>query len=274
MRSARLYARYLGISIRSQLQYRASFVMQAIGNFVVNGGEFLAVWALLSRFGQIDGWSLPEVAVFYGTVSVAFAIADAISTGFDRLGDLVRHGEFDRYLLRPRSTVLQLLGYQFTLRRVGRFLQGLVVLAYGLSASFSSGTPWVGAGGAVAAGILLLWTIAGCVAFFTGLMMIQAVIAFRTVESVEIMNVFTYGGVQAAEYPFAIYARWFRRFFTFVIPLGAVTYYPVLTLLGVPDPGGTPLWVGWISPAAGFAFLLIAASLWRVGIRWYSSTGS
>ena len=262
----------MGISVRSQLQYPASFIMSTIGHLTITGGEFFAVWALMSRFGQIGGWSLAQVAVFYGMVSVAFALADAVTAGFDKLGTLVRHGDFDRYLLRPRSTVLQLLGYEFTLRRAGRLLQGAAVLTYGLIAT----APHFGTGllaGATAA-ILLVWTIIGCAAFFVGLMMIQAALAFKTVESIEIMNVFTYGGVQAAQYPFAIYARWFRRLFTFVVPLGAVAYYPVLSILGVADPGGAPLWVGWVSPISGFLFLVVAFLVWNAGTHWYSSTGS
>jgi len=88
------------------------------------------------------------------------------------------------------------------------------------------------------------------------------------------MNIFTYGGAEAGQYPFSIYARWFRRVFTFVVPLGAVSYYPVVTILGIPDPIGAPRWVGWCTPAAGFAFLLVALAVWTRGVRWYASTGS
>jgi hypothetical protein len=43
---------------------------------------FLGLWVLFHRFGQIEG-RLGEVALFYGTVSVSFAIADALLRGFD-----------------------------------------------------------------------------------------------------------------------------------------------------------------------------------------------
>jgi ABC-2 type transport system permease protein len=270
MRNSRLYLRYLGISVRSQLQYRLSFVLSTIGNLSINAAEFLGIWAVISRFGSIAGWTLGQIAVFYGTVNVAFAVADAITAGFDQLGTLIRHGEFDRYLLRPRSTVLQLFGYEFTLRRVGRLFQGLVVLTYGLIVALPHAAPVVQMGKAV----LLLWTITGCTSFFTGLMLMQASLAFKTVESLEIMNVFTYGGEYAAEYPFSIYNRWLRRFLTFVIPLTTVTYYPVLTILNETASGGVAPWVGWVTPFAGFAFLAISLWVWRAATRWYASTGS
>jgi ABC-2 type transport system permease protein len=72
----------------------------------------------------------------------------------------------------------------------------------------------------------------------------------------------------------AVYARWFRRLLTFVVPLACVAYYPGLAILGRADPLGAPNWLGWISPVAGFAFLALSFAAWRVGVRHYASTGS
>ncbi|MFW5742548.1 MAG: ABC transporter permease [Spirochaetota bacterium] len=261
-----LYGRLVGVSVRSQLQYKLSFVMQTIGHLLLTGGEFLALWALFSRFGSMDGWELAQVCVFYGITNVSFAFASAATTGFDHVGELIRLGDFDRILLRPRSTVVMLLGHEFTVRRSGRLVQGVAVLGYGLVTS--------GAIPAVATAALVLWTIAGSVSLFVGLRILQACVAFRTVESIEIMNVFTYGGVTTASYPFSIFVDWFRTLFTFVIPLAAVSYYPGLAVMGLSDPLGAPPWVGWLSPFAGVAFLAIALAVWRYALRWYSSTGS
>lgn len=68
-----LYARYVGISVRAQLQYRASFAMRTAGQLMVTGIEFLGIWALFDRFGSMSGWSLAQVAFFYGMADVIFA---------------------------------------------------------------------------------------------------------------------------------------------------------------------------------------------------------
>ena len=88
------------------------------------------------------------------------------------------------------------------------------------------------------------------------------------------MNVLTYGGVQASQFPLSIYARWFRVFLTFVVPIGCVAYFPVLAILGKPDPLGAPSWFLFASPLAGFAFLGASFLGWRIGLARYSSTGS
>src|SRR3954469_1725490 len=106
----RVYRSMISVSTRSQMQYRASFVIQTLGHLAATSVEFVSIVFLFQRFSHLDGWSLPEIAVFFGLVSLSFALADALGRGFDLFGEQVRTGDFDRLLLRPRSTVLQLLG--------------------------------------------------------------------------------------------------------------------------------------------------------------------
>lgn len=264
--AAGLYLRFISLSIKAQLQYRASFVMQALGGWMVSASEYAALWALFSRFERLDQWRLAEVAVFYGVVNVAWAWAEGIGRGFDDFGNLVRQGEFDRVLLRPRSTVLQLLGRELTLRRVGRVIQGSVALTWGLSSLGLVASPgtWLWLGAAILGGIAL----------FLGLLLLQATLAFWTVESLEAMNALTYGGVATAQYPLSIYPGWLRLLFTLVVPLGCFAYFPVVGALGLEDPLGTSRAWQAISPLLGFAFFGLGLIAWRYGVKHYTSAGS
>ena len=98
--------------------------------------------------------------------------------------------------------------------------------------------------------------------------------SFWTTESLEIMNMLTYGGVETAQYPMAIYQKYFQRFFTFVVPLAMVTYFPILAVLDIPDPLGTTRTWQVVAPTAGFVFFGACLLMWRVGVRHYTSTGS
>jgi ABC-2 type transport system permease protein len=261
-----LYLRYVGVSARSQLQYRVSFVLQTLGHGLLTAVEFVGVWSLFHRFGLLRGWSLPEEAMFYGTISITFAISDGFARGFDQFGNMVKAGDFDRLLLRPRSTVLQVIGQELTLRRAGRLGQGAVVLAWAISAMHQT---W-----SVGTAVLLLLAVLGGVCLFTGLVVLQATSAFWTTESLEVWNAFTYGGVFMSQYPIAIYRPWFRQFFTYVIPLACVNYFPVLAVLHRRDPLGSPEVFQWLAPLAGVAFLMVALQVWKFGVRHYRSTGS
>jgi ABC-2 type transport system permease protein len=259
-----LYLRYLGVSVRGQMEYRASFFLRALAQFIVTGIEFVAVWALFHRFGRLGEWSLREVALFYGVAQVSWVLADFTTGGFDFFGEIVKRGDFDRLLLRPRSLWMQLMGQDVRLRAIGRAAQGAAVLAW--SGSHVDWSP-------ATATLLVVSVLCGAM-LMSGLVAVQATICFWTTESIEVMNVFIYGGVEAAGYPLAIYRPWFRRFFTLVVPLACVNYYPVLIVLGKADPLGAPAWVGWLTPLAGPVFLLAAVGVWRIGVRRYQSTGS
>ena len=262
-----LFLRLVKASLLGQARYPASASMLTLGQFLGTGIEMIAVWALFHRFGDVQGWTLGEVAVFYGLVNCMFAVADALGRGFDVLGtEFLRTGTFDRLLLRPRPLALQLMGHDVRVSRLGRLLQGVAVLAFG---TVQAGVVWTPDAVAIA-----LFALAGGVALFLGILVLQGALSFWTVESLEIANVLSYGGVQAAQYPLALYAQWFRRVLTFIVPLACVAYYPALAILGKPDPLGAPAWVGMASPLAGFVFLAAAFGAWRIGLRHYASTGS
>jgi ABC-2 type transport system permease protein len=71
-----------------------------------------------------------------------------------------------------------------------------------------------------------------------------------------------------------IYNVWLRRFFTYVVPLACVTYFPVVGILGVEDPLGSSYPVQLLAPLAGVIFLAVALLVFRFGVRHYTSTGS
>jgi ABC-2 type transport system permease protein len=122
------------------------------------------------------------------------------------------------------------------------------------------------------AGLLLLAYISG-VALFNGIFIMQATTCFWTVESVEIGNVLTYGGVEAGRMPISIYPPFLRQFFTFVVPLACVSYYPWLYILNKPDPIGLPGWFALISPLCCLIFFLFSIGFWEIGLRSYTSAG-
>ena len=267
MNAVRLYGRYVATSLRAQMQYPGTFLAISAGAFGSTIVDFIGLWALFARFRQIEGWRFAEVALLYGVISVAFALADALTRGFDIFGEsFVKTGDFDRLLVRPRSTVLQLFGYELRASRIGRLAQGILAWAVGAQLA---GVTWT-----LGAWATLLFAVVGGVALFAGILMLQATLAFWTVESLEIANTLTYGGVEAAQYPLDIYARWFRNFLTFVVPLGCVSYFPVAAVLGHANYAALPDWILRLTPALGFAFLAVSMWAWRFGVSRYTSTGS
>lgn len=259
----RLYWRFVGISLSSQWEYRLSYFLLSIGYFIQTGVEFLAIWALFSRFQSIGGWHLAEIALLYGIVNSAFSLSELTTRGFDSFAHLVKSGDFDLLLLRPRSTALQVAGTEFHLMRLGRLVQGVIVLVWAMEALPAT---W----GALSIA-LIVGAILGGACLFSALFIFQAAYSFWTVETLELMNILTFGGQEAGRYPLSIYSDWFRRFFTYVIPLASVSYFPVVLALG---HQGASFWIGVLSPLACLLFLAASLIFWNVGVRYYRSTGS
>ena len=266
MNAVALYGRYIAISLRGQMQYRASFVMHVVGLFLITFVEFVGLWALFRRFGALRDWTLAEVALCYGMVSTSFGVAEIFSRGFDTFAGMIRAGSFDRLLLRPRTTAGQVFGQQLELARVGRMAQGLAVLIWSLAVV---DVRWT-AGKAA----LIPLSIIGGACVFVGLHIVQATMCFWTVQTLEVMASVTNGGNYAARVPLTIYRHWFRKFFTYVVPLAVVNYFPLMAIV---DRPGTSEWTrraAWAGPAIGLAFIALTLRVWVFGVRHYRSTGS
>ena len=253
----------MGASIRSQMQYKVSFVLFSLGNFSAVAVEVIGLWALFARFGNLPGWTLPQVAVLYAMVHIAFALAEAAGRGFDQFASVVRAGDFDRFLLRPHPTALLLAGQTFEISRIGRLMAGLVALGWGAT---NAGVHWDAL--KIAA---LLGAIFGGALIFYAVLVMQATLCFVTVESLEIVNALTYGGIMAAELPLTIYPKWIRLLFTYLVPIACFNYLPASVIFA--HPGASP-WLALLGPFVGIAFLTLALQLWKLGERKYHSTGS
>jgi ABC-2 type transport system permease protein len=263
-----IYRRLIGVQLRSQMQYRFAFLMDALAAGFVTLLEFASLALVFERFGNIKGWTLGEVAFLYGLVEFSFGLMDMIFSGFDpqRFGREIRRGTFDQMLLRPVNITAQVLGMEFVLRRIGRIALGAAIFSLALS---QTDIIWT-----ITNILYLHFVIQSMVCFFGGLFIICATITFWTIESNEVMNILTYGGSFLISHPMHIYGDWMRRFFTFVVPAIFLNYYPALYYLDKPDPFNFPAFAPFLSPFVGLMVLGAALAFWRFGRKHYQSTGS
>ena len=260
-----LYLHFVKLRIRSQMEYRLSFVLDLFAQASVSVIDFFMIALLFNRFKALADWSLWEVGFLYGMIGICFAVAEMIGRGFDVFQRHVVRGDFDTMLVRPLGTFYQVFSHEFLLRRVGRIAQAVVVLVI---ANSQLAIAW----SFVKVGYLLISLISGT-CFFIGIFVIGATSCFWTVQSIEIVNIFTNGGVFMGSYPFSIYRRWFRYFFTFIIPLACVNYFPSLFLLEKGASSGISSLGVQFAPYAGVLFLGVTMLFWRWGVLHYQSTG-
>ena len=262
----RLYFSLMCAGLRSQMQYKASFIIRVIGHFLVTTSEFIAIVFIFNKFSHIKGWSLWEVGLLYGMTSISFALSEILGRGFHSFDRMILQGTFDRVLLRPAGVFIQVLAAEIELRKLGRTLQGLIIMIiswYMLGLSLD-----------MAKMVFLTAAIVNGMIFYTALFIAGAAICFWTVESTELPNMLTYGGVEALTFPVAIYRRWFRNMLIFIIPMAFINYFPALYVLDRPDPLGLPYFMRFLFPLASAVVMVPALKFWDYGVNHYKSTGS
>ena len=256
-----LYFHYISIVLRGTMQYKASFFLLVAGRFLLSFNGILGVYFMLSRFGHVRGYTLGEVLLCYSIIQMDFALAECIGGGFAAFASIVRQGEFDRILLRPHSVILQVLGSQFRIDRIGLVLQAVIMFGYGIAVSSIVWT-WMRV-------VTVIFMLIGGTLLFISFFVLQAAFTFFTLEGIEVFNVLTYGAKEHGKYPIDIYGKKMMRFCTYVIPYTLIQYYPLQYLLGRSDR-----WYYGIYPLCALYFLAICYALWRLGMRHYQSAGS
>ena len=79
----KLYLQYFSMLVRCQMQYKFSFWMMVVGHFFMSFSLFFSIFFLFSRFGEVDGFTFPEILLCFAVVSMAFSSAECFARGFD-----------------------------------------------------------------------------------------------------------------------------------------------------------------------------------------------
>ncbi len=257
----KLYLKFVTMQLKCQMQYKTSFVMTALGQFLTSFTAFLSVLFLFNRFHSVQDYSFSEVLICFSVMLTSFSLTECFVRGFDIFPRLIRSGNLDRILVRPRSEIFQVLTSTIEFSRIGRLLQAIAVLVYAVP---TSGVVWTA--DKVLAVILMLL---GGVAVFSALFILYAGFSFFTIEGLEFMNIFTDGSREFGMYPLSVYGEGVLKFYTYCIPIALFQYYPFLYLVGRSDD------VRLIFlPLLGFLFLIPCYAFFRFGLRRYKSTGS
>lgn len=252
--------------IRSNVAYRASFVMLTLGQFAGVGLEFVGILIMFQHTDVLGGFDLGEIAFLYGTSGVAIGMADLLLGSIEKIGTRIRDGSLDVMLIRPVPAFAQAAADQFGLRRIGRVLQAAIVLGWSFWVVDIDWTP---------GRVLLIPVMLVCgTVIFAGIFVLGAAFQFAAGDAAEVASAFTYGGNFLTQYPPTIFAKELVRTATFIVPLAFVNWMPAMYVLGHDDPLGLPKILDFGSPVAALIVALVAGLAWRTALRSYRSSGS
>ena len=224
------------------------------------GLSFVVV--LFQKAPRLAGWRFEEELFLYGFSMIPYGVFNIISVNlYDFGNNYIIEGKFDRVLLRPVSSLFQVLFETFRIESLQEVATGTFCMWW---ASHRLGIYWT------AGKFMTLLFFGACAAIiYVSIFLILSTVSFFWEDRIgvhpPVWNVIAFG-----RYPLSIYSGVVQFFLCWIIPFGLASFYPSVRLLGrTVTPEYLPL-----VPVVAVVFLTIAVSLWNFGTRHYSSTGS
>src|SRR5512138_3038479 len=158
-RHLRLFGLYFSQYAKARLEYRADFFSSVLASFLGTAAAFGLLLIVFSRVPAVKGWSFAEMVFLYGFSLVPLGVFNVFSWNLYLFADrYLIEGRFDRVLLRPVSSVFQILFESFRLESIQETLTGLFAVAW---ASRRLGLEF----GPFDILLFVLWTVCGAVIY-------------------------------------------------------------------------------------------------------------
>lgn len=263
----RMYVKLIGMALKSMTQFRANFLIGMGGIIFYHTFNLLTIGVILGRFHDLAGWTTWEIVFMYGVWTAGNSIYSLLFLHIDMLEVYIVEGNFDRFLLRPLSPFVQLLGEEIN-------LNGGADLIAGIGCLYLSMTHLNLHFGLAHWAFLLVAMLSGAL-ISTGITWVLSSVAFWTGRSHALINIaMQFNWRMTQQYPLEMFGRGFRVLVTVFIPVAFLNYYPSRWLLGKTHPGDPYYILSFLSPFVAAALLALSAWVWQMGLRRYNSTGS
>lgn len=261
-----VYANYWRVTLLTVLEYRANFVMWFGFTLVYHGVALVALWATLTQFPSMNGWTFRQMALLYALWMIGHGLHNTL---FFTIGDVpvfIREGRFDRFLIRPLDALFQAMTVPQQVWPDELFL-AMAWLSFAIPYS-----------GVHVDALLLLFipliAIGGALIDF-GINLLIATASFWWVRVDTLRWMVMSLEQDFTRYPLSIYNRGVRVILAFVIPFGFMNYFPATYFLGKHESALqlNPA-IGLLTPLVGLTVSMLAYGFWRIGLNHYTGTGS
>ena len=257
-----LFFDYFSQYAKVRVSYRGDFFVSLATSFAATMFSLSFVVVLFHKAPELAGWHFEEVLFLYGFSLIPYGIFNIISLNlYDFGNNYIIEGKFDRVLLRPISSLFQVLFETFRIESLQEVATGVFCMWW---ATRHLGLPWTPA----KFGMLLFFGLCAGIIYIS-VFLILSTVSFWCEDRIgvhpPVWNVIAFG-----RYPLSIYSGVVQFFLCWIIPFGLASFYPSVRMLGrTISPQYAPL-----VPVVAIVFLTIAISLWNFGARHYSSTGT
>ena len=90
----KLYFSHLKQNLKSQLEYKWSFIMSLISQIFVFFTYYFLIISLFTKFNNIKGFSLYEVLLCFSIINIGFSFNEIFFKGIDKFEDFIMNSHF------------------------------------------------------------------------------------------------------------------------------------------------------------------------------------
>lgn len=261
----RVSVKLFKMAIQTGLEYPINLLGWALANPIQFILGFATIRFVIMEIGTLNGWDFGEVAFLYGlaVLSHGLSVVLFIQTWF--IGSFVVHGDIDRFMLRPLNVLFQFLMCEFNLVGFTDMIPGIMIFIYGCQKvqfhwSFYNA-------------MMLIVVLLGATLIRGALFLITGSIAFWTKSNVNFTGFNLNIMDKTTMYPLSMYPKSIQWVFTFLLPLGFISFYPASDFLNKSNGFSFPVGTWWSTIFVGFVTFALACKVFLMGLKRYESAG-
>ena len=256
-----LFRQLMRTSAQVAMQYRLDFLLGGAMAFFWVGWTVAPLLLVFHHRTDIGGWTLPEALLVIAFFMILKAMLEgAVSPNLVAVVEHIRKGTLDFILVKPVDAQFMVSASRFAFHKLVDASAG-IALAVWSAHRLGLDVGIVQIGGAFA-------MLCAAVAILYSLWLIVISLAFWFVRVDNLSYLFT-AIFDAARWPVSVFRGWVRFVLTFVIPVGLMTTFPAMALLGTLTPGRLLAGV-----ALAVAFLAGSRVVWNRAVSRYASASS
>ncbi len=248
----KLVCLYFKYNLQAAMEYRVSFISQALGMMLNNAFFVFFWWILFEKVSSIGGYTFKEVMVIWALASSTYGFVHIFFGNLRELPGIIINGELDTYLLQPKNVYINVYCSKMRVSAWGDLAYGIIVivLVYGLAPAKLL--------------LFLLFTIAGGM-LAGSVFAIADTLTFYIGNSSTISRLVMEFLINFSIYPESIFRREIKLVMYSLLPAGFIVFVPFRLLSAFS-------WYGLLGLLAIDAvYITLSYLFFRNGLKKYES---
>ncbi|SHO51311.1 ABC-2 type transport system permease protein [Anaerocolumna xylanovorans DSM 12503] len=259
----KIYLMLISKYVKARMAYRADFLISLIGIFIENTIGLLFYSVVFMRVTYIGGWGYNELLFIYGFLVTASSVFHVFFGNMFNLKTYIVNGDFTKFYFRPMNILFSFVSEYIDIKSIFQVIIGIYLMV------ISSNTLNIIWDFQMVLLLILLIISSGIIIIST--MTICASLGFWVRDPSVIMD-FMLKVKDYSKYPMTIYNKILQLFFSIIIPLGFMSYYP--SLLFLKNSVVRYMWIVPFQLIVSAVYFFIAVFVFQKGTRFYEGAGS